>query len=150
VNKFNQVFSSGQVKLFTQAGAGEVVSFDCLEKTHDAIVLCTGASSSNPMQVPGEGLCGSFSADQVVGWYNGDPNYADLDISLRNVRNVVIVGHGTVALDIARILLKRTEQIKYTSISPKALRQLSQSSVEHVSIVGRRGPLQVCFQFKLI
>jgi NADPH-dependent glutamate synthase beta subunit-like oxidoreductase len=41
-----------------------------------------------------------------VYWYNGHPDQENEKQNLENVRNVIIVGNGNVAIDVARILLR--------------------------------------------
>lgn len=84
----------------------------------------------------------------MVGWYNGHPAFADLPVDLRDIQEVSIVGQGNVALDVARILLKRAEDLGHTDIPDDILHILSQSQVKHVRAVGRRGPGQVAFTTK--
>lgn len=56
----------------------------------------------------------------------------------------VIIGHGNVALDCARIiLLAGNDRLFHTDITSSVLDHLSQSSIRNVSIIGRRGPLDV-------
>lgn len=59
-----------------------------------------------------------------------------------------MIGQGNVALDVARILLKRAEDLGNTDIPDEILHILSQSNVRHVRAVGRRGPAQVAFTTK--
>lgn len=56
---------------------------------------------------------------------------------------MTIFGLGNVALDCARILLKRPEALAATDIARHALEALRSSAVKRVDIVGRRGPVQV-------
>lgn len=51
------------------------------------------------------------SARKFVGWYNGLPEESNLKFDL-NVETAVIVGHGNVALDVARILLSPVDLLK--------------------------------------
>jgi adrenodoxin-NADP+ reductase len=83
-----------------------------------------------------------------VGWYNGHPAFADLPVDLRGVTDVSVVGQGNVAMDVARILLKRAEDLSGTDIPDDILHILAQSDVKHVRAVGRRGPGQVAFTTK--
>lgn len=53
-----------------------------------------------------------------------------------------IIGHGNVALDIARILLKEPDEFKKYQVSQNVLDQLRASDVDEVHLIGRRGPLQ--------
>ena len=47
-----------------------------------------------------------------MNWYNGHPSYRELDVDLASCREVVVVGNGNVAIDVARILLKPVEDLE--------------------------------------
>lgn len=96
------------------------------------------------MGIPGENLNGIYSARAFVGWYNGLPEYADLDPNLGAGSCAVVVGNGNVALDVARILLAPLEDLRKTDIAEHALEALSRNKVKNVTVLGRRGPMQVC------
>ena len=70
-----------------------------------------------------------------------------LNLSL-DCDHAVIVGLGNVAIDVARVLLTPVDDLKGTDICEEALEKLSKSRIKHVSLVGRRGPLQVAFTIK--
>ena len=72
------------------------------------------------MGIPGENSPGVFSAREFVGWYNGLPEHAGLDVPLDMGEDVTIVGNGNVALDVARILLADTSRLKSTDITEHA------------------------------
>ena len=94
--------------------------------------------------IPGESTVnGVYSARAFVGWYNGHPEFANLKPDLRAGEEAVIVGHGNVSLDVARILLADVRALRKTDISSDALDALSKSRVKRVTVVGRRGPMQV-------
>lgn len=46
-------------------------------------------------------------------WYNGHPDYVNEMINL-DTEVVAVVGHGNVALDVARILLRNPDELKVT------------------------------------
>lgn len=52
-----------------------------------------------------------FSARRFVNWYNGHPDYVNENINL-DTEVAAVIGHGNVALDVARILLKSTDELK--------------------------------------
>lgn len=110
---------------------------------YDALLFAYGASKDRTLGIPGEELQGIYSARAFVGWYNGLPEYAQLNPSLENSEKAVIIGNGNVALDIARILLSNVETLRKSDISEHALEALSKSAVRSVDVVGRRGPMQV-------
>lgn len=117
---------------------GEHVSHAELAAHYHGVIYATGASSDRSMGVDGEDLPGSLSATSVVGWYNGHPDYRDLQVDLSSER-VVIVGNGNVALDVARILTLDPERLAVTDIADHALEALRASSVREVVVLGRRG-----------
>ena len=78
----------------------------------------------------------------------GVPENAQLRPELDRTDRAVIIGMGNVALDCARILLSPVDQLAKTDITDLALDTLRQSRIRHVTLVGRRGPMQVSFTIK--
>lgn len=126
---------------------GDDVTVDELREAYDAVVLATGAELSRPLDVPGEALPGSHSAGDFVAWYNGHPEFADLKFDLEH-EAAVIIGHGNVALDVARILAKSADELRQTDIARHALDVLAESRIRQIVIVGRGGPAQAKFTAK--
>lgn len=89
-----------------------------------------------------------YQALALVGWYNGHPAFADLNVDLSKIKNVDVIGQGNVALDVARMLLKNPTELDDTDLPTPILDVLHKSAVEKVSVVGRRGPAQVAFTTK--
>ncbi|WP_036519545.1 FAD-dependent oxidoreductase [Nocardia sp. 348MFTsu5.1] len=132
-----------QVKLGVEVG--ETISHNEILAHYHAVIYAVGASGDRRMQVPGEDLPGSYSATEFVGWYNGQPDYADREFDLSSER-AVVVGNGNVALDVARILLSDKGQLETrTDIAEHALATLRQSNIREVVIVGRRGRAQAAY-----
>lgn len=113
---------------------------------YDAILFAYGASQDRSLAIPGEDkLKGIYSARAFVGWYNGLPEYADLEPDLTQGEEAIVIGQGNVALDVARILLQDPDVLKTTDITEHAVETLRKSTIKRVRVVGRRGPLQVSF-----
>ena len=79
---------------------------------------------------------------EFVGWYNGHPDFADLDPPL-NGSHAAVVGNGNVALDCARILSKTRAEFEGSDIVGHALDALDHSAIRTVTLLGRRGPHQI-------
>ncbi|KAF9620454.1 hypothetical protein IFM89_012631 [Coptis chinensis] len=69
------------------------------------VELAYGAESDRIVGVPREDLEGIYSTRDFVWWYNGHPDFSNLDPDLKNTDTAVILGQGNVALDVACILL---------------------------------------------
>src|SRR6476469_2088101 len=113
---------------------------DLLERYH-AVIYAVGAQTDKHMGIEGEDLPGSWAATEFVAWYNGHPDYRDLEFDLSATRAVVI-GNGNVAADVTRILALDPGELRRTDIADHALAALRESRIEEVVVVGRRGPAQ--------
>jgi ferredoxin--NADP+ reductase len=131
-------------RFFGGVELGRDITRDELLERYDAVVYAYGTARDNALGIPGERLRGSYPATDFVGWYNGHPDYADLEFELDHVRAVVI-GNGNVALDVARMLVLATEELAPTDTADHAVRAFDGSGVSDVVLLGRRGPAQAAF-----
>jgi ferredoxin--NADP+ reductase len=123
---------------------GVDVSHAELMRHYTAVVYATGAQTDKSLGIPGEDLPGSWAATEFVAWYNGHPDYRELEFDLSGKRAVVI-GNGNVAADVTRILLRGTNELEGTDVADHALDALRESRIEEVVVLGRRGPAQAAF-----
>lgn len=140
--RYEKVALSDNVRFVGNVTVGKDVSIDELQTLYDAVILATGAPNDRPLDIAGADLPGVFGSAAFVGWYNGHPDYADLQPPLDG-RHVVIIGNGNVALDVARILSKTRAEFDGSDIVSHALDVLDHSAVEDITILGRRGPHQI-------
>ena len=103
-----------------------------------------GAQIDRRMNIDGEDLPGSLSATAFVAWYNGHPDYCDVEIDL-DVERVVVVGNGNVALDCARMLALTREELAVTDTADVAIDAIADSPIREIVVLGRRGPVQAAF-----
>jgi ferredoxin--NADP+ reductase len=140
--RYEKVALSENVRFVGNVTVGKDVSVDELQMLYDAVVLATGAPDDRKLDIPGADLPGVFGSAAFVGWYNGHPDYADLEPPL-NGKHVVVIGNGNVALDVARILSKTRAEFGGSDIVSHALDVLEDSGTEDITILGRRGPHQI-------
>jgi ferredoxin--NADP+ reductase len=123
---------------------GRDVTHDELSRHYTAVVYATGAQTDKSLGIPGEDLPGSWAATEFVAWYNGHPDYRDLEFDLSHERAVVI-GNGNVAADVTRLLTRSPDELARTDVADHALEALRRSAVREVVVLGRRGPAQAAF-----
>jgi ferredoxin--NADP+ reductase len=123
---------------------GVDVSHSELMQHYTAVVYATGAQTDKSLGIPGEDLPGSWAATEFVAWYNGHPDYRELEFDLSGTRAVVI-GNGNVAADVIRMLMLSPRELEHTDVADHALEALRESRIEEVTVLGRRGPAQVAF-----
>ena len=83
----------------------------------------------------------------LVHWYTQHPSRPPTP-SLEKISHVTLIGQGNVSLDVARMLLTPPSELAKYDVPDPVLAVLERSAVEHVSIVGRRGPFQAAFTTK--
>ncbi|MGU7778623.1 hypothetical protein [Burkholderia sp. PU8-34] len=82
-----------RVRFFGNVEIGADNSHAELAAWYDAIVHAVDGSSDTRTDMPGETLLGRWAAREVVGLYNGNPDYWHLGCGLFSER-VVICGNG--------------------------------------------------------
>jgi ferredoxin--NADP+ reductase len=123
---------------------GRDISHDELLEHYDAVVYAVGAQTDRHMGIPGEDLPGSWAATEFVAWYNGHPDFQELQFDLSGERAVVI-GNGNVAVDVARMLALTPEELATTDTTVAAIEGFSNAGIKEIVMVGRRGPAQAAF-----
>jgi len=140
--RYDKVAESGGVDFIGNVAVGRDVSVAELLDLYDAVILATGAPHDRKLGIQGEGLPGVVGSAEFVGWYNGHPEFADLDLLLSGT-DAAVIGAGNVALDCARILSKTRHEFEGSDIVGHALDALDKSAIRTITILGRRGPHQI-------
>ena len=81
---------------------------------------------------------------RVVAWYNGHPDYQDLEFDLSGER-AVVVGAGNVALDVLRMLALTREELAPTDATDASIEAIASSGLRDLVMLARRGPAQAAF-----
>jgi ferredoxin--NADP+ reductase len=116
---------------------------ELLERYH-VVFYAIGTSTDKRLGIPGEDLAGSHAATEFVAWYNGHPDHTGLEVDLA-AKQVVVVGAGNVAIDVARMLALAPGELAITDTADHAIAVLNASGIEEITILARRGPLQAAF-----
>jgi ferredoxin--NADP+ reductase len=115
-----------------------------LVRLYDAVLYAVGAQTDRRLGIPGEDLPGSWPATEFVAWYNGHPDFQQLDFDL-SVERAVVIGVGNVALDVARMLALTHDELAPTDATDASIAAIESSPIREIVVVGRRGPAQAAF-----
>ena len=140
--RYDKTVESPGVDFIGNVCVGRDLSISELLELYDAVVLAIGAPNDRKLGIPGEDLPGVVGSAAFVGWYNGHPEFADMDPALGGT-HAAVIGNGNVALECARILSKTRSELEGGDIVNHALEALDSSPIRTVTILGRRGPLQI-------
>lgn len=141
---YDRTAADPRFRFFGNVDFGKDITHADLHRHYDQILYAVGAQSDRKLNILGEELMGSFSATEFVAWYNGHPDFADLEFDLSG-EVAVVVGVGNVAMDVARILARSIDELSATDITDYALEKLAQSQIKDIYVLSRRGPAQVKF-----
>ena len=147
---YDKIAANDGFRFFGNVQLGRDVSVEDLNARYHHVVYAFGCESDNKLGLDGEDLGGVYAATDFVGWYNGHPDHRHHSFDLANATRVALVGHGNVAMDVARVLLADPEVLAKTDIADHSLATLRESKVEEVILLGRRGPAQAAFSPKEI
>ncbi|MBX3593981.1 FAD-dependent oxidoreductase [Sphingomonas sp.] len=140
--RYEAVALTDNVRFVGNVTVGKDVTIAELMQLYDAVVLATGAPSDRPLDIPGADLPGVTGSAAFVGWYNGHPDFTDLDPPLAGP-GAVVIGNGNVALDVARVLAKTQGEFAGSDIVGHALDALKGARIDTITLLGRRGPHQI-------
>ncbi len=96
------------VSIKTGVVIGKTISLDELLEEFDAVFVGSGAGLPRWMDIPGEDLCGVYSANEFLTRINlmGAYLFPEYDTPIREGKKVAVVGGGNVAMDSARAALR--------------------------------------------
>jgi len=104
------------VKIHTNTDIGKDIKFETLEKDYDAVFIGTGYPETRPLNIPG------VEADDVKMAMPFLADSADFERGMREMPDieddVIVVGSGNVAFDVARTLV-RFQNMKFGKSSVK-------------------------------
>ena len=138
-----EVLDRGDIRFFGNVKYGTDITLDDLKQHYNAVIFATGAIQDADLRIPGVELDGSYGAADFVNWYDAHPDFPrswPLD-----AKQIAVIGNGNVALDVARMLIKRPDDLLSTDIPDHVYEGLKASPVTDVHVFGRRGPAQVKF-----
>jgi ferredoxin/flavodoxin---NADP+ reductase len=141
---FEKTAAQPGFRFFGNVEVGRDVTHEELRRLYDAVVYSVGAQTDRRLGIPGEDLPGSWAATEFVAWYNGHPDFQELEFDLSHERAVVI-GNGNVALDVARMLALTPEELAPTDTTDEAIAAINHAGVREILVVGRRGPVQAAW-----
>lgn len=139
------------VKFYTNVTAGLSVSFDDLMKEYDAVFLGTGAGLPVFLNIPGEHLCGVYSANEYLTRVNlmGAYKFPEVDTPVIRHKKVAILGGGNVAMDACRTAIRLGAEKVYCVYRrtekelPARIEEVHHAKEEGVDFKILRSPLEI-------
>lgn len=141
---FEKIAARSGFRFLGNVEVGRDVTHEELDALYDAVIYAVGSQTDRRLGIPGEDLPGSWAATELVAWYNGHPDYQQLELDLSHERAVVI-GNGNVALDVARMLVLTQGELAPTDTTDSAIAAIVGCGIREIVVLGRRGPVQAAW-----
>lgn len=143
IKALQRVLAKPEVRFLGNVTLGTDVKLEELHEFYDAVIVATGAMADRDLGIPGEDLAGSYGAADFVSWYDAHP---DVPTTWPlEATSVAVVGVGNVALDVARVLAKKGEEMLVTDIPAHVHAGLVAKTITDVHVFARRGPAYAKF-----
>jgi ferredoxin/flavodoxin---NADP+ reductase len=141
---FEKIAARPGFRFLGNVEVGRDVTHGELLERYDAVIYAIGSQTDRRLGIPGEDLPGSWPATELVAWYNGHPDFQDLEFDL-SAERAVVIGNGNVALDVARMLALTHEELAPTDTTDAAIEAIVDSGLQEILVLGRRGPVQAAW-----
>ena len=128
---FEKIAATEGFRFLGNVEVGRDLTHEELTSAYSAVIYAFGAQSDRRLGIPGEELPGSWGATAFVAWYNGHPDFQDLEFDLSHERAVVI-GNGNVALDVARMLALTPDELRPTDTTDAAIDAINDAGVKEI------------------
>ncbi|NUS83530.1 MAG: FAD-dependent oxidoreductase [Streptomyces sp.] len=140
--QFDRLFALEGVEFVGNTVIGRDVSLETLEQAFDVVVIATGLSEDRPLRIPTAPEARVYGAGRLLRFLNGDP-----DSHVRSLggspgplgTDLLMVGAGNVAIDVARLLCKTEEAFAGTDIDDEAWLSLATRGLRRLTLLAR-GP----------
>ncbi|WP_432486754.1 cytochrome P450 [Kineococcus sp. SYSU DK018] len=143
--QFDRLFRDEEVRFHGNVTLGGELDLATLRSSFDAVVLATGLHEDEVLAVPGARLAGVTGSGRLTRTLNGHPDEHD---GARTVEplggEVVVVGHGNVAVDVVRLLTRDRAGLHGSDVDD-AVRDRLVESLRVVHVVGRSLPHRARF-----
>jgi flavodoxin len=134
--QFERLFADPSVSFHGNTRLGTHVTLDELRGAYDAVVLATGVHTDASLPVPGADHARVHGAGRITRLLNGHP---DETVVPELGEELVVVGHGNVAMDVVRLVARRADDLDGTDVDD-ATRERLVGNVRVVHVVGRSAP----------
>ncbi|QZY50621.1 cytochrome P450 [Leucobacter tenebrionis] len=139
--QFDRLFTEEGVRFRGNCRLGVDFALEELERAYDVVVLATGMHRDAELPVPGASLPRVRGAGAVTRFLNTHP---DEQAPEPLGESVVVVGHGNVAMDVARLVARDAAGLEGSDIDDAAHRRFTER-VRTLHLVGRSAPASAKF-----
>lgn len=140
--QFDRLFEREDVRFHGNVRFGTDIDLPALRAAFDAVVVATGLHDDAVLPIPGADLPGVLGAGRLARVLNGHPDEVEELEPFGS--EVVVIGHGNVAVDVVRLLTRDAAGFDGSDIDD-AVRERLTDGIRVVHVVGRSAPSMAKF-----
>ena len=76
---YTKTAKKDQICFFGNIEIGKDISLEVLREIYDVVIVATGSELDNKLEIKGADLKGVYGSAEFVSWYNGHPDFMDLN-----------------------------------------------------------------------
>ncbi|MEE6165484.1 MULTISPECIES: FAD-dependent oxidoreductase [unclassified Mycolicibacterium] len=151
--QFDRMFSRANVTFVGNTRIGVDIDFAAITESFDVVVAATGLTADRELPVPHEAGARVVGAGRILRLLNAFPDaaapmLAPLTEPLGD--ELVVVGHGNVAIDVVRLLAKEHRHFRGSDVHDEALRALRPIAPRSVRVIGRSSAENAKFDLAML
>ena len=133
--QFERLFKRDGVEFIGNMEIGKDKSLRELRNEFDIVVIATGLNEDRSLGISGEYLEGIYSAGRITRLLNSHPNENSEGILVGS--NIAIIGQGNVAIDLLRLSLLDSEELRSFGVTRKIADLMGKQDSKTISVIGR-------------
>jgi ferredoxin/flavodoxin---NADP+ reductase len=151
--QFDRMFERANITFVGNTRIGTDIPLEAVNAAFDVVVIATGLTADRQLSVPRDDAANIIGAGQILRALNAFPGLADVSegpLSQPLGDELIVVGHGNVAIDVVRLLTKPTTHFSGSDIHDDALDVLRPGAPTTVHIVGRSAAENAKFDLAML
>jgi ferredoxin/flavodoxin---NADP+ reductase len=151
--QFERMFTRSGVTFVGNTRIGVDVDVTQIVDSFDVVVVATGLTADRELSIPVDENARVVGSGRILRSLNAFPDDAAAACTPPSQslgRDLVVVGHGNVAIDVVRLLVKQTHQFSGSDIHDAALRTLRPELPRAVHVIGRSSAENAKFDLAML
>lgn len=149
--QFDRLFTKSGARFIGNVTIGMDVSFEALAEAFDVVILATGLPVDKALDIPLHPHAEVVGAGALLRALNGFPgDHGESCATPPLGRDVVVVGMGNVAIDVARLLAKPIAGFHGSDIDDAVLERVRPAPPRHIDLVGRSSASAAKFDLAML
>lgn len=138
--QFDRMFTRSDITFIGNTRIGVDINVEAVAEAFDIIVVATGLTRDRRLSIPQADQARVIGAGRILRSLNAFPAAAaptNSTVTEALGDDLIVVGHGNVAIDVVRLLTKPTEHLSGSDIDDEALNLLRPHPPATVHVIGR-------------